>query len=201
MKEPTLQEAFDDPELRSHVRAAVLSILAIAVFFLMGGIFFEKEIHSFGQYVFSVMGLPGLSLLIFLGDSVVTPIPPDVALIIIKQADLGEQAYRAVTILGVVSVFAGFTGWSLGLLLRRTRLPRWIFGPKLDKAEIMMKRYGPIAVSVGALTPIPYSITTWTAGMFGLRFRRIILPTLLRIPRFWLYYWILDGAFRLGAWF
>lgn len=201
MKEPTLQQAFDDPELRSHLRAAIVSIAAIAVFFLMGGIFFEEEIHSFGKYLFSVMGLPGLSLLIFLGDSVVTPIPPDVALIIIKQADLADQAYRAVTMLGVVSVFAGFTGWGLGRFLRRTKLPRWIFGPKLDKAELMMKKFGPIAVSVGALTPIPYSVTTWTAGMFGLRFRRIILPTLLRIPRFWLYYWILDGAFRLGAWF
>jgi len=64
-----------------------------------------------------------------------------------------------------------------------------------------MKRFGPIAVAIGALTPFPYSVTTWTAGMFNMPFKRMILPTMLRIPRLWIYYWILDGAFKIGELF
>ncbi len=190
--------SFSDPELRPHVKAAVFSIFLLAIALIACGIWLEPELKRLGKQVYDAMGIPGLTLMVYLGDSVITPIPPDVALVIIQRSGLSQNAWWLVTWLGLVSAAAGFTGWYLGHKLRSTKFPRRIFGPKLETAESLMKKFGPIAVAIGALTPFPYSVTTWTAGIFNVPLRKMIIPTLLRVPRLWIYYWILDGAFRIG---
>ena len=191
-------DPFEDEEFRSHVKGAIISIVLLTIVLIGCGIMFEPELKAIGQMTYEVMGVPGLSLLIFLGDSIITPIPPDIALMVVQQSDLAKDPTWIVTWLGVCSVCAGFLGWFLGHKLHDTQFPKKIFGDKLENAERLMKKFGPLAVGIGAMTPIPYSVTTWTAGMFDLPAKKMIIPTLLRIPRLWLYYWILEGAFKIS---
>lgn len=195
---PNNSDPFEDPEFRSHVKGAILSIIILTLVLIACGVMFEPELKSIGKMAYELMGIPGLSLLVLIGDSIITPIPPDIALMVVQQSDLSENAGWIVTWLGICSVCAGFLGWYLGHKLHDTSFPKRIFGNKLESAERLMKKFGPFAVGIGAMTPIPYSVTTWTAGMFDVSAKKMIIPTLLRIPRLWIYYWVLEGAFKIS---
>ena len=45
-----------------------------------------------------------------------------------------------------------------------------------------------LGVAVGALTPVPYSLTCWVAGTLELTLREIFWVNLLRLPRFLVLY-------------
>jgi membrane protein YqaA with SNARE-associated domain len=61
----------------------------------------------------------------------------------------------------------------------------------------LIDRYGYWAVALGALTPIPFSITCWSAGMLRLGFGRFLLVALLRVPRFVGYYVVIAYSSEL----
>jgi membrane protein YqaA with SNARE-associated domain len=181
----------DDRELAAYVRRKVISgVLLLAV--LIGGvgfvsIFYEAELLAFTKLVFDTVGFGGLVFILFLSDSVITPIPPDAVLLVISKSSLHAHWPLVILGIGVMSSVAGCVGWALGGKLRSTRLGRrWLSRAKTNRA--LVERYGPWAVALGALTPIPFSVTCWTAGLFEMRFAPFAVVTLLRVPRFVGYY-------------
>ena len=51
----------------------------------------------------------------------------------------------------------------------------------------MIRKWGGFLIVVGALLPIPFSITSITAGLIQYKFRNFLLFGLLRFVRFYLY--------------
>lgn len=193
------QKPSNSSELQSHIRQTVVGLV---VFFLVMGVLgfaLEPQIEALTQTIHQVVGPPGLALFVFITDALVSPIPPDVALVIVSRTELRETWKSVVLLLGVASCIAGPAGWWIGSKLRRSSIPKWIFGDKLAQGEKLMQRWGALSVAIGALTPIPYSLTTWTAGILGFPLRRMWLPCLLRVPRFYVYYLVLTKALDWGA--
>jgi membrane protein YqaA with SNARE-associated domain len=191
------EQAASQKELRGHLKQTVFGLL---IFFgVLGaiGYVYDKEIETICHRVFALFGLGGLWAFVFVNDAIVSPIPPDLALIVFYKSEFKYQWYIWVTLFGLGSSVAGVVGWWLGGLLGKTKLPAYVFGAKLEQGKQLMRRYGAWSVAIGALTPVPFSLTTWTAGILNVPLRSLLIPCLLRVPRFIVYYWIAVAAFKI----
>ncbi len=184
-------------ELRGHLKQTAIGlVLFFAILGAIGAIY-GQEIEDICHRIFAIFGLGGLWAFVFVNDAIVSPIPPDLALIVFYKSEFKSYWYVWVTLFGLGSTVAGFVGWWLGGQLGKTRLPAYVFGAKLEQGERLMRKFGPWSVAIGALTPVPFSLTTWTAGILKVPFWSIVIPCLLRVPRFIVYYWIAVAAFKI----
>lgn len=196
--------AVTDAELRAYIRRNLIySVIGLVVLFavLAGlGAWYEEELHHFAQVMFDSLGLGGLAALVFVADAITSPIPPDVALIVIASSELAENWLWPVFLLGVVSTAAGCVGWWIGGHLGKLKQVRIIRRRLLrPEQQALVTRYGRVGVMLGALTPIPFSITCWLAGMVGMKFRDFAPAVMLRVPRVLGYYFIIAHSVRLFA--
>jgi membrane protein YqaA with SNARE-associated domain len=187
-----------EAELRAYVHGAVLKtvvflILLLAVIAIVG-VRFESQLLEATSTVAHAAGVWGLAGFIFVNDLVVSPIPPDLALMVISRSELRENAWSVVALLGLSSCLAGNLGWLLGTLFGDHRLVRTLLGRFRDQNRDLVRRYGRLAIALGALTPVPFSITCWTAGLLKMRWRDFLLVSLLRVPRFLGYYVVIDWS-------
>ena len=143
-------------------------------------------------YVAHSLGLPGIFGGVLFADATNFPLPPDLFLFTAVAGTLSPLAVLAVV--SGASILAGSVAWSLGPLLGRIpgigrRVERY-----RQQGEAFFARYGVWAVAIAALTPLPYSAFAWLAGAYRMPWKRFLLATLFRIPRF-LFYLLL---FRIG---
>lgn len=174
--------------LRKHLLGAAASLALLVTIAAVLVVRFRPELDSFTAAVFAAVGIWGLVALIFLTDTFVSPFPPDSVLILIAASPYHEHWYWLIPAIGAISSLAGCLGYGFGKLLsNKPWAQRW-FDSMHARNEEMVSRYGPWAVALGAMTPVPFSITCWTAGLLRLKFSSFILPALLRIPRYVIYY-------------
>jgi membrane protein YqaA with SNARE-associated domain len=174
--------------IRKHFLGAALSLAVIVGIAVILTVKYRAELDSFTLYIFDAVGIGGLGLLLFITDAFVSPFPPDSVLILIAASPYHESWPWLLPLLGLVSTSAGCLGYGCGRLLSNKPWAKKWFDTAHSKSEDLVGRYGPWAVALGALTPLPFSITCWTAGIMRLKFRRFLLPAFLRIPRYVAYY-------------
>src|SRR5690606_20070216 len=112
----------------------------------------------------------------------------------VAKSALRASAWQVVLLIGVVSILAGNCAFYLGRVVQRWPwAARWLSRAGA-KPRALIQGYGRSAVALAALTPIPFSITCLLAGLLGMQHARFWPVTLLRIPRFFLYfaviYWV-----------
>jgi membrane protein YqaA with SNARE-associated domain len=181
-----------DDELRRYVLRSVVKagIVLVLLFAVVGGVgmLFREELVAATERINELIGFAGLAVILFLSDAFITPVPPDALLVVIANSELAQRWPLLILALGLVSIAAGSAAWFFGVKLGDTRLPRLMFGRFRAQNRALVARYGRWAVGLGAITPIPFSLTCWTAGMFRMRYDQFFWMSLLRIPRFYLYY-------------
>jgi membrane protein YqaA with SNARE-associated domain len=179
-------------DLEAYIRRNVLvGLVVVGLLVAIVGaasVFYEEALFAFTQAIYHRIGLAGLMTILFVTDSVITPIPPDFILIVIAKSELSAHWLGILLMMGALSSVAGNVAWYLGRRLGGSGVLGRVFGRLRDRHARLVCRYGWIAVALGAMTPIPFSVTCWTAGLLRLRFRSVAWPTLLRFPRFFLYY-------------
>lgn len=174
--------------LRKHFLGAALSLAGIVLIAVVLTLRYRTELDAFTISVFDTIGIGGLVALLFITDAFVSPFPPDSVLILLAASPYHENWLILLPLLGLVSTAAGCVGFSCGRMLSRSAWAKRWFDNHHARNEEMVMKYGPWAVAMGALTPVPFSITCWTAGLLNLPFRSFILPALLRVPRYVAYY-------------
>lgn len=174
--------------LRKHFLGAAASLVLLVAIAAVLMVQFRPELDSFTAAVFAAVGIWGLVGLIFFTDTFVSPFPPDSVLILIAASPYHQHWHWLIPAVGAASFLAGCLGYGCGKLLsNKSWALRW-FDSMHSRNEEMVARYGPWAVALGAMTPVPFSITCWTAGLLRLKFSSFMLPALLRIPRYVIYY-------------
>lgn len=169
-----------------------LHLLSGVGMFFLAIIMGLTALHFFGPSVLylSESLLPGISALglfslVALNDFIVTPVSPDILIFLISQKSPGS--YMLVAALGTASVLGGASAWLCGRFLenkfKAVRLEKFI-----AENHVLINKYGVWIVALGALTPVPYSLTCWAAGALKMDFPKFFLMILLRIPRFMLYF-------------
>lgn len=185
----------DQRELHAFVRRNIAGLILFITVSILAtmllGLFFEEELVAFAEQVEQTLGIGGLMLIAFLADFLITPLPPDLLLLVVAKSPMRDTWPLHVILLGLASWGAGAAGWMTGNRLGHSP---WVLrrigdlnGPIAQK----LRRFGFWTVAIGALTPFPFSVTCWTAGMLGIPLRQVLWGGLLRLPRFFLFYWVL----------
>ncbi|SDY76820.1 YqaA family protein [Nitrosomonas halophila] len=179
----------------------IKAVIAVVVFILATsalGYWLEDELTMATTWVVNKIGFFGLGLILLVTDTLVTPFPPDILLLVIAKSPLAEQWQSYVLILGMISCLAGMLGWGIGRWLGRFEFVKRTFGDFKAEHREFIRRYGFWAVVIGSITPFPFSVTCWTAGMLELRWITVLAAAIsFRIPRFFFYYWLITSA---GNW-
>jgi len=180
----------------------IKAIIAIIIFTLTMtalGYLFEEELTVGTSWVVDRIGFLGLCFILLVTDTLVTPFPPDILLLVIAKSSLAEHWPIYVLVLGMISSFAGILGWGIGRRLGHLEFVKHTLKEFKEDHQEFIRRYGFWAVVIGSITPLPFSVTCWTAGIMELRWITVLTAAVLfRIPRFFLYYWLIVTT---GNWF
>ncbi len=124
-------------------------------------------------------------LFVFLAsESLFGLVPPE---IFIAWSDKMPQPMLYLTILASLSYLGGIISYFIGKwILRIPRVYDYV-EVKMKKHLKQIQKWGGFLIVVGALLPIPYSMTSMAAGTINYKFRNYLLFGLLRFVRFYLY--------------
>ncbi len=141
-----------------------------------------ESLQLFAKELVQNYGYLGIFLISYT-ESVVQPIPPDP--FIAGGAVLGLSPFISALVAAVASVLGGLTAHLLGITFGEPLTKRLIGEKNFRKGEELMNRFGFWAVVIGGLTPAPYKVTCWLAGIFEMRRDLFIVASLVgRFPRF-----------------
>ena len=193
----------DNPELkklfRKHIIRGTVFLFILVGFIFLLALSLEPQIREFSEWLRTNFGIWGLGGIVFIADLIISPVPPDAVLFIISKSSLHESWLILVPLFGVVSSAAGVCGWLIGKRLQHISfIKRFIDQFTVEHGDAI-KRFGFWMVVLGALTPLPFSLTCWLAGIFKLPFKTFIVACLCRVPRFVLYYWAIFYSGEIGS--
>lgn len=173
---------------RTQILATALSLSLFVVMMGLGGFFLKAELSLLATAITKQTGIYGIMLLTFVGDSFPSPFPPDIALMIIAKGPLRADWPTNLLLVAIASFFAGHLAYFWGSVLKmQDWLPRRIKDwPK--KHKDLAETWGARIVIIGALTPLPFSLSCMSAGFVGLDYKAFTLATTWRIPRVLTFY-------------
>lgn len=127
-------------------------------------------------------GYAGIFILTSL-DQFILPFPVD--FIFGFSIEHGLYYSKLMLIVLAASLIGTTIGYLLGKYLGHPALT-WLVGKqKVEKGEMIIKKWGIWGVIVAGFTPFPFKIIAWAAGIFEMPFFRFILGVLLGlIPRY-----------------
>ena len=151
---------------------------------------FRSEILALGKDFVDVLGPIGVALGWFLPDAFTLPIPADAINMLAMTG--GMDFWTIVVFSGGGSVIGGCIGFRIGRYVANRGWFKRFMKKRGGEVDRLMRRYGPLALVIAVLTPVPYSIACWGSGALNMRFKTFFLISLLRIPRVALYLLLID---------
>ncbi len=118
--------------------------------------------------------------------------PPD---FFILWAQKFSRPFLMVTLLAFISYFASFASYYLGKFSRRIAFIDKFVTEKLGSYFDKIRKWGGILIVFTALLPLPFSFFNIITGMLGFPFNKFWIFALARIPRFYIYAFILFHLF------
>jgi membrane protein YqaA with SNARE-associated domain len=186
------------------IKKVALALSLLILLFVVSGflsLFFEPEVKELSDFLAQNFGFWALAGFLFFSDTFISPFPPDIALFFVAKSALHENWLFYVSILATISTLGGHAAWWMGqTLVKKPWAPKFIRSLP-EKNQGLVKKFGPLFVALGALTPLPFSITCWSAGFIDMRYRRFALASLLRFPRIFIAYWAIVYSDVFHKWF
>ncbi len=136
----------------------------------------SEILHTIEEWLMEY-GIFGLFFVSF-ADSSFFPLPPDVLLIPMSITNPDSALWYAF-VTTVASILGALLGWYIGKKLGRPVLKLIISEEKIEKVEYYFTKYGPMAILVGAFTPIPYKVFTIFSGISRLSLRVLIIWSII----------------------
>lgn len=189
-----------DENMNANVRKGLWFLVGFLVVAVLVGVFFKAQIARLSEHLVATVGPAGLGVAVGLNDLIISPVPPDLLLLVLSKGSAPREMFGLVAMLGACSALGGTVAWFLS---RRFGRPEWLgerFSTTLDEHHDLVRRYGAWAVGIAALTPVPFSLVCWVAGFVNLEFSRFAPMALLRIPRFLFYYAALLFSDEIASW-
>lgn len=138
----------------------------------------------FVETVIQQYGYLGMFLLTTL-EQFIFPIPVDVFFGF--SIDQGLDYQKLMFLVLIATIVGSCIGYFLGKKLGHPALT-WLVGKtKVEKGEAFIGKWGIWGIILAGLTPIPFKVMTWTAGMFEMPFGRFLFAVIVgRMPRYML---------------
>ncbi len=174
---------------RRLVFKAVFGLGTLVVFAWACGLLFRGTIIAMGRGFVSAFGLPGLFMGVIVTDA--SPLPLTNEPLVMLAISGGVSAWVIFAVVSAASVTAGLVGYLGGVLVGRgTPLARFI-KRRYPGFDGFMQRYGVWGVAICAFLPIPFALSTWSAGMLRIGWHRVALASLVRVPKTAFYLWLI----------
>jgi membrane protein YqaA with SNARE-associated domain len=128
----------------------------------------------------------------FASESLLGLVPPE---IFIAWADKTSTPIFYLTMLALVSYIGGIISFFIGKSISKIPAAYEYLEVKMQKHIKMIRKWGGFLIIVGALLPIPFSMTSIAAGLIHYKFSNYLLFGLLRFVRFYLYAVVIFNVF------
>jgi membrane protein YqaA with SNARE-associated domain len=162
------------------------AIIPIAIV-VVGLILFNKYVYNINdglQRMTETFSTTGVLSVFFISETLLGLIPPEIFIAWSKKTD---DPVVTLAILATLSYTGGLITFFIGKASLRINSFRNYLENKLTKHLKNTSKWGGFLIVVGALLPIPFSITCLTAGMIKYPFKGVVLFGLFRFARFAIY--------------
>jgi len=157
--------------------AVLLLVLALSIYLTVRYFFLKEELTSNALQ----MGYIGILIFTFILEISIQFVGPDILLI--SGILAGFNFYYVLMFILLGSVLAGLFAYYLGFIYGRKVLGFLFKEEEFERACRFFEKYGKIAMSIAALTPLPYFPVI--AGIFKMKFRDFMLYAVaMRVLRF-----------------
>jgi len=175
----------------------VVGIVALVALAATAEHLFGAEVQAASSWLTHKGGYPGVALAIWLIDTFTVPMSPDVVLAFVAHSGSSLNHALALTVICIASVLAGNSGYYLARWLSTWSWLRRRLERSFDKGHALFARFGVWAVVIAGLTPVPFSVVCWLAGVYRMSPGRLFLATFSRVPRFVGWYYLIRLGFSL----
>ncbi len=175
------------------VRKSIIFISIFVLIFLVVFAFLRPQVEGIAKFVTQSMGYPGLFLFTLWVDMFIVPLSVD----IIFPFSMHYNPVTFLTIISLASALGGLGGYWIGRLLGHLKIIKRITSNFSQDGAQLIRTYGVWAIVIAGLTPIPFSTVCWLSGMVEVKFFKVVLASLSRIPRMIIYYYALKGGLTL----
>lgn len=186
-----LAELRSDKELFWKVvrRTVIFSLLMVGSFILVK-VLFADELYAVGEWLTNSFGQFGMVVYTFFVDMFILPATMDILFVFVTDVN----PIKLALILGTASIAGGCVGYWLARSFNHLSvIERMTYSFRVE-GEDMLHRYGGWAVFAAALTPLPFSTIMWIAGLLKVPFYEVFLGSLARIPRVFIYYYLIQSG-------
>ena len=126
----------------------------------------------------------GILAVFFTSESFLGLIPPE---IFIAWSSKMPNPILYLSLLALLSYLGGIVSYFIGKSIAKTPVVFNYMEVKMKKHLVNIRKWGGFLIVVGALLPIPFSMTSIAAGVINYQFKNYLLFGLLRFVRFYLY--------------
>jgi membrane protein YqaA with SNARE-associated domain len=174
------------PSIRRLVLETLLFTAAVVCAVALLGYFFRAPLESVARWLIRALGYAGLFGGVFAADAFTLPIPPDFYLFVSIAG--GSNVALTLIACSAASVLGGNLAYALGPYIGRMPLLQQRLADYRPRGEYLFEQWGGWAVGIAAMTPVPFSIVSWLAGIYRMRYPAYFVASLFRIPRIVGYY-------------
>lgn len=171
--------------MKKSTKKTLWTLVGLTIFFLLIALVFEPQFRWAGEAIIARFGLKGLVATIVMLDYFLQPFPPDILVYsyVLSEGNIPMVALMA----GAASVLAGTIGYFTGWFMEHEGAMKFIKPLHYKQAHDLFENHGFWAVLIGALTPVPFNVICWSAGVFRMPFHYFLLSAIVtRGPRFYL---------------
>lgn len=161
-----------------------LPLLIIVVGLLAAVHFLVMDIPTMLEMAVEKLPDYGVLTFFYVSETLLGLIPPE--LFIAWSGKTATPIFN-LSLLALLSYLGGMTAYFLGRSALKIPSVHYYLEVKMAKQLIMARKWGGILIAVGALLPLPFSISSLVAGMLKYDFKWWIIIGLLRFVRFAIY--------------
>ena len=159
-------------------------------------VFIILILYLFNKYVFTIedglnfltetFSKTGVLISFFISETLLGLIPPEIFIAWSKKT---TSPIINLSILASLSYVGGILSFFIGKVILRINSVKNYLEIKMAKQLKNTSKWGGFLILIGALLPVPFSITCMTAGMIKYPLKGVVLFGLFRFVRFALYAW------------
>ncbi len=165
-------------------------IILIVAFMVVLNKFFNIEAGLI--HLTEILPVPGVLLFFFASETFLGLIPPE---IFIAWSGKLNHPWIFLSVLAFLSYFGGLCSYWLGIGITKIPSVHNYLVLKMEKQLKNSKKWGGFLIMVGALLPLPFSISCMAAGIMEFPFKSVIVYGSLRLLRFLIYGLIIFHVF------
>lgn len=167
------------------LKKALLPILAI----VLGLYLFNRYVFNINdalQQITETFSRTGILITFFISETLLGLIPPEIFIAWSKKT---ANPVLNLSILATLSYVGGIITFFIGKATLKINSVKNYLEVKMAKSLKNTSKWGGFLILVGALLPIPFSITCMAAGMIKYPLKGVLLFGLFRFARFAIYAW------------